>query len=301
MQLKIQFVVATLVLLIKFSDASSGDHSPFYQKCVAKCEIGNCTEDGKEFKEDTQAYINRITLWNCKQECQYDCMWQTVEAFHERNWRTPQFHGKWPFIRVLGMQEPASVIFSLLNAFIHFKMIKKFREKVRPTCPLVWLWHVYFIVCVHAWFWSAIFHYRDFLITEILDYACAFSIILMNCYLMSIRLLHDKVPKIVLSLVTVFFVFFFMSHAAYLSAGKIDYGYNMELNITVATFSALCWFSWCYYNRKRQKYVWKCAIYVALSGIVLLLELVDSPPYFFLIDHHSLWHLCTAPLVIFIF
>lgn len=104
-----------------------------------------------------------LTLWNCEDDCKYDCMWKTIEVFHQRNWRTPQFYGKvenshsqfsfsyislfqWPFIRMFGMQEPASVLFSLLNGFVHIYMIKKFRKKVRPDSPLIWLWHVFFIV-----------------------------------------------------------------------------------------------------------------------------------------------------------
>ena len=30
-------------------------------------------------------------------------------------WPTVKYFGKWPFTRVLGMQEPASVAFSLMN------------------------------------------------------------------------------------------------------------------------------------------------------------------------------------------
>ncbi|XP_056648960.1 post-GPI attachment to proteins factor 3 [Diorhabda sublineata] len=290
-----------ITMLINNVYCSAGDNSPYYQRCVENCELLNCTRDGKEFRENNQPLINKYTFWNCHHECEHECMWKTVEAFHERNWRTPQFYGKWPFIRVLGMQEPASVIFSLLNAFVHVKMIKKFRREVRSDSPLIWLWHAFFIVSVHAWTWSAIFHYRDFLLTEILDYACAFSMILMNCYVMTMRLLYDKLPVYILSGITLIFLLFLVSHIGYLSLGHIDYGYNIELNIAVGTFTALCWFTWCIYNRSNQRYVWKCAMYLALSGLVLLLELIDSPPILYIFDYHSLWHLSTAPLNIFIY
>lgn len=42
-------------------------------------------------------------------------------------------------------------------------------------------------VCCHAWIWSAVFHTRDLPWTEFLDYVCAFSIILVNCYAMCVR------------------------------------------------------------------------------------------------------------------
>ena len=41
-----------------------------------------------------------------------------------------QFHGKWPFHRFLGMQEPASVLFSLLNLLAHDYGISRLREGV---------------------------------------------------------------------------------------------------------------------------------------------------------------------------
>ncbi|CAH1993816.1 unnamed protein product [Acanthoscelides obtectus] len=194
-------------------------------------------------------------------------------------------------------------------------------------------------VCVHAWFWSAVFHTRDFPLTELLDYACAFSIVLMNCYVMVIRfargrrmgifsfyeckvrlnklltlsrwrlkshykmdgLLRNKVPKFALITISSFFMAFFINHAVYLSMGRIDYGYNMELNILIGTFTAVCWFGWCIYNRKQQPHVWKCAIFVALTGAVMLLEITDTPPFFHVFDCHSLWHLSTAPLVTLIY
>ncbi|CAH1993820.1 unnamed protein product [Acanthoscelides obtectus] len=84
--------------------------------------------------------------WSCEDECKYECMWKTVKAFNDRNWRTPQFYGKWPFVRFLGMQEPASVVFSILNAYFHFNMMNKFRKEVRPDSPLTLLWHIYFMV-----------------------------------------------------------------------------------------------------------------------------------------------------------
>lgn len=45
-------------------------------------------------------------------------------------------------------------------------------------------------------------------------------------------------------------------------------------------------------------YVWKCALYVTLSAVATLLELVDNPPIFYLLDFHAIWHLTTAPIAV---
>jgi post-GPI attachment to proteins factor 3 len=39
--------------------------------------------------------------------------------------RIHQYYGKWPFWGLAGMQEPASVVFPLLNMFFHMKSALK--------------------------------------------------------------------------------------------------------------------------------------------------------------------------------
>lgn len=73
-------------------------------------------------------------------------MWKVVDAFEQRKWKVPQFHGKWPFIRMFGMQEPASVIFSLLNFYVHYKNLIKFRKEIHWRTPLFFMWNLYSIV-----------------------------------------------------------------------------------------------------------------------------------------------------------
>lgn len=82
----------------------------------------------------------------------YSCMWRTTNAFVTRNWQVPQFFGKWPFIRFLGMQEPASVVFSLWNFLSHSWMIRQFRRDVRKDSPMFYAWHVFCAVCLRLFF-----------------------------------------------------------------------------------------------------------------------------------------------------
>ncbi|KAK5645161.1 hypothetical protein RI129_006461 [Pyrocoelia pectoralis] len=287
-----------MCFFVNNSIQSLGDSSPFYQKCLERCDLLNCTEDGLHFTDDKQqSIILQITQWSCIDECQYDCMWQTVFAFHKRKWNIPQFHGKWPFIRILGMQEPASAAFSLLNLYIHLKMIRKFRFQVHSDSPTYILWHIFCLICVNAWFWSSVFHARDFPFTEFMDYSCAFSIVLMSCYCMCMRILRNA-SQLLLLVMTVMFLAFYVNHVVYLSTGRFSYAYNMELNLTVGALTAFGWFAWCTWNRKRQPYTWKCAVFVTLGALSTLLELIDQPPLFFIYDFHSLWHLSSAPLTI---
>lgn len=100
--------------------------------------------DGLQFKNGIeQEWVNGILLWSCHDECVYGCMWRTTNAFVARQWDVPQFYGKWPFRRFFGIQEPASVLFSLLNLIVHWKMLRKFRENVRSDSPMYYVWHVF--------------------------------------------------------------------------------------------------------------------------------------------------------------
>lgn len=43
---------------------------------------------------------------------------------------TPQFYGKWPFVRIIGIQEPAAALFSIFNLAAHVKWINVFRSEM---------------------------------------------------------------------------------------------------------------------------------------------------------------------------
>lgn len=114
-------------------------------------------------------------------------MHKTTEAFIARKWSIPQFHGKWPFVRFLALQEPASVFFSALNFYFHFKGLIKFRREVRPDSPLFVLWHAFSFICLNAWVWSMVFHARDLPLTELFDYVFAYLMVLASFWCMVIR------------------------------------------------------------------------------------------------------------------
>lgn len=135
---------------------------------------------------EMKTFENMVT-WNCKDECKYDCMHKTTEAFIARSWKVPQFHGKWPFIRFLGIQEPASVVFSALNFFVHYKGLMQFRLDVPHDSPFYKLWHAFAVICLNAWTWSGVFHARDFPLTELFDYVFAYSMVLASFWCMIIR------------------------------------------------------------------------------------------------------------------
>lgn len=124
-----------------------------------------------------------MTGVGCEEDCRYKCMWLTVEEMEVRavnitsvhvmkmidiliqvrhGFATgiPQFHGKWPFIRILGMTEPASVLFSVLNLATNLWMLMWFRSRVPASAPMASMWTFYSLTAINAWICSTIFHTR---------------------------------------------------------------------------------------------------------------------------------------------
>ncbi|XP_077282963.1 per1-like protein PGAP3 [Arctopsyche grandis] len=288
-----------VAFILPLALASPGDNIPFFNKCWRSCIKVNCTDDGESYKPELnilQPVEHKLLLWKCTEECQYDCMWKTVDAFEKRGWQIPQFFGKWPFIRVLGIQEVGSVIGSVLNLFSHIINYRSMKKHIRKTNGLFWLWQVFAMVCVNAWFWSIVFHTRDTYFTEFMDYACAFSMVVIVFYCFGMRVLYGK-PKLWGVMFSCLCASYYINHVVYLYSEKIDYGYNMVANVSAGFLGGLGWFIWCSVQLWRGRlYVWRCLAFVVLTAASMLLELSDFPPLFHFWDAHALWHVSTAPL-----
>ena len=89
-----------LLLCCSRASASAGDRDQHYRSCVAECSTA----------ERCAAWQPGASLWmlgwSCEHDCRYRCMWQATDARTAAGGRTLQYHGKWPFVRVLGVQEP---------------------------------------------------------------------------------------------------------------------------------------------------------------------------------------------------
>lgn len=287
-------LAALLLCFFGVASASPGDQSAEYKSCLRRCRGINCTQEKQTTFRSGQAWYLALLLWDCADECRHECMWHAVDVLQANGKPVPQFHGKWPFWRFYGIQEPASVLFSILNGICHLWMWRKFRRLVPPSAPFYAIWKGQAVLSINAWFWSAVFHARDTPLTEKLDYYCAFSVVLYSLYSLCMRFLGTKSTWLSVS-VTMPFAAFFVYHIQYLNFVHFDYGYNMKANVITGLLNSIGWLSWCWHHRRRG-YVWKGIIVVFILDALLLLELGDFPPWRFLVDAHALWHLGTAPL-----
>lgn len=289
-------IVSGVLLLITSSLASRGDNSNEYNGCYHICHFNNCTSNmGIASYKSSQSLSERILQWNCDDECKYYCMWRTTQIFMDKGLDVPQFFGKWPFARVWGMQEPASVFFSVLNLLAHAVNLHWFRKTVPSIAPLYKMWIFHAVICINAWVWSVVFHARDTPWTERLDYFCAFSMVLFSLFGLIVRLLGPR-RAILRDIVAAGGVFFFTYHVWYLSKGRFDYGYNMKVNLIVGILNGFGWVGWSLPRMKSRPYVQWCVYTVVFAMASMLLELWDFPPLLWTFDAHALWHFVTAPL-----
>ncbi|CAB4059758.1 RBM25 [Lepeophtheirus salmonis] len=148
-----------------------------------------------------QSAIVGKNIWmDCSEDCGYECMWKTVDQFQRRGLKIPQFHGKWPFVRLFGIQEPASVLASILNLIPHVYLIMKYREAVNPRTHMYQVWTLYALVSINTWTWSTVFHTKDNNFTEKMDYLSAFSVVSYSLIAFFLKLYGQSDPLFSLGL-----------------------------------------------------------------------------------------------------
>ena len=152
--MKFSYVVVVLPVLV---NASSGDRRPDFIGCVAHCTSIRCPNSSAQLAESLPL---RLTGWTCLDECRYDCIHQLTTDDQVNGRPTHQYFGKWPFWRLGGIQEPASVLFSLFNMSVHIQGAKKIIYRVPHQHPMRLYYLAWSLTSINAWIWSSVFHTR---------------------------------------------------------------------------------------------------------------------------------------------
>lgn len=343
----------SFIFCFQLIDASTGDRLPEFKSCLQRCISKKCTKfqdstteqqqhnilDTEFENTDNLPFYLRALFWDCPQNCDYICQQVVTKSRKKQNLSIEQFHGKWPFIRVFGIQELFSLIFSIMNFIPHYKGFKLIYQiynsidnkaksgpkigegwKAQENRALKYLCWVYMgtaLTGMNAWTWSSVFHVRDFILTERLDYFSAGLTVLYSFYTCFNRvfvyplMVRDKKEsqqaavaiRVVLSLTCIVAYF---SHVYYLQFVRFDYGYNMLANVVVGIIQTLLWI---YHgisdyaahtgnNEKgpRKSEGWRLwPVYLVLSILAAMsFELLDFAPFLGLIDAHALWHAGTV-------
>ncbi|XBW37393.1 hypothetical protein QEN19_002973 [Hanseniaspora menglaensis] len=327
MKFSFSFSFITAVLLKPIFIASSpGDWYPEQIQCKYHCEERYCLETKPPLDEDvdmneeplfvplqssiTPNFIDSFLLWDCESLCDYKCQQLTTEYLQKKrkmdksNEKLVQFHGKWPFTRVFYIQEFWSTIFSIGNFIPHFAALRKLNKINASDGKPNLLIKNYKLVAIMgscAWTFSAIFHFRDILITEKLDYFFAGGTVLSGFYAISMRVVvggdKRKQKKYGLIGFLICSVIFF----AHVLKLYIDwsYTYNMRFNIFFGILQYIMLITVGvnnYFKYRNSKYlnVFKLSatpvLLVLFTGASMSFELFDIFIPQLQLDSHAIWH-----------
>ncbi|KAF9464547.1 Per1-like protein [Collybia nuda] len=317
-------LISVIFSILGTSLASSGDRSPDFGKCVALCQLDQCNPS----QPINLPLALRLTRWTCADDCKYTCMHDITTRDSQKGSNIQQYYGKWPFWRLAGMQEPASVAFSLLNLWAHVRGALKVREKIPKTHPMKSYYFTWSLVSINAWFWSSVFHTRDLPVTEKMDYFSAALAIMYALYYTAIRMFHlyprPRHPRITTPAKATMqqtnfaskawsflCIFAYLAHISYLTLlPRFDYTYNMAFNLVLGLGHNTLWLMYSLPTSPFRRFLSqpksyrplfssKAAVFVGLTTAATALELFDFPPWGGIIDAHALWHLVTAPIALF--
>ncbi|KAF2097359.1 Per1-like protein [Rhizodiscina lignyota] len=285
------------LLFMQFADASIGDRLPEFKSCVETCKETNCVPNGPSIP-----FQRRLLLWDCPSECDYTCQHIITSARIANHDPIVQFHGKWPFFRFLGMQEPFSVLFSLLNFLAHDWGMRKLRETIPASYPLRKYYLLFGYFGLASWVFSMVFHTRDFNLTEKLDYLGAGASVLYGLYFAPIRVFRldqsntarTAYKSSILRLWTIVCLVLYAFHAGFLLLVRWDYTYNMAANVAVGIVQNILWSGFSIVRFRRMKRIWAAWPGLIVAWIILAMsfELLDFPGQ--IIDAHALWHAGTV-------
>jgi hypothetical protein len=251
------------------------------------------------------AFHRRLLLWDCASECDYTCQHIVTDRRIAAREPIVQFHGKWPFYRFMGMQEPFSVLCSLGNLWAHYYGLRKIRAHIPASYTLRPFYEWLAGVGIASWVFSSLFHTRDFQLTEELDYFAAGASVLYGLYYTPVRIFRLDRPsprrQSILRAWTLLCGFLYLCHVGYLKFVRWNYTYNMAANVAAGIVQNVLWsyFSIDKYRRSRQSWAIWPGLVVAWVIFAMSMELFDFAPWLGAIDAHSLWHLMTiAPTVL---
>lgn len=282
---------------------SHGDQQPEYQECLANCERAEQC-DRRRFPAH-QSTINKFFGWTCPAECQYQCMWTVERSNRAAGMPVLQYHGKWPFRRIWGMQEPASALFSLGNFFAHaYGYYYIYRPGMRLVkTPSHWFLHSLVMAnyygSLNVWLWSAVFHSRDVYWTMLLDYASAVGLILIGmatsiCRGLNIR--ERRRRHLLLLLCSLYYV----RHIYYMTMVQFSFAWNMKVAGVALGIYFFFYISWSlahlYHGKRSHSRYLLLACLSMIAGASL--EILDFAPWLHLFDAHALWHAATVPISI---
>lgn len=233
-------------------DILRGEHDRWRSQ-IARQEAGQGLDpacDGEAFSDRNGNCIPLMLtapepLWseNKIRQVAEDRIQKRLEWLPPIDKETVQYFGKWAQLRVLGMQELFSVLFSLMNLGVQVYALRSILPKRVPNSfPLKRTYKGYAIISIVAWAASAVFHTRDLWWTERLDYFCAAAVLASGLFFTGCRVAYFVPGTVPYKRWLAVCISAWVLHVLYLlSNHRLDYSYNMIACLTVGVLHNFLW------------------------------------------------------------
>eukprot|EP00808_Paulinella_micropora_P030241 g80803.t1 len=265
---------------------SVGDREPVFVSCTRLCEERRCLDP----ELSVLPWWLEITFWTCPENCRYECMHNITRQRAAEGLGSHKYYGKWPFLRLLGLQELFSTLFSIANAVPHLLMFRRLGQSDlagHVMSPLLRLWN---LGAFNTWLWSTVFHARDFFLTERLDYYFSAHYVYACALVAVVYTLELRSPTL-RTLIGILVNTAWLGHVGYLHFVHMDYGLHVKISLCLGLVYLLMWLVYAW--RRWRPHTWLLLLSLASLLTAALLEVGDFPPLWGLLDAHAIWHGCT--------
>lgn len=248
-----------------------------------------------------------MILWSCGDACKYGCMTEITHLRVANGYPVLKYDGHWPFRRYFGLEEPASVVFSVMNMASHVSFLWTLlmnRASAQGGClrryyMTPWL-ALYAASACNAWVASTVFHSQKTASATQYDYVSA--LVFLTCGLL-VALRRVGGPGLSPYAVAGGFAAIGALSAAQVSAmlrGLVTFDGHMRCCIGLVAATTSLWVLWAVLSgdgsRESRRHRCVCLAVQAWLVLASALEVFDFPPLLETFDAHSLWHAATVPL-----
>lgn len=278
--------------------------------CARLPHLGSCSgfNSRRECVWDSSAdartvpWSRAVLGWTCAGDCKYECAREDARKRQAKSIKAVQYHGKWSFLRVAGIEELVSATASVGNALPHLLALQSAatRDAFAPSgYPQREAMLAYSVAGVNAWVWSTALHTKESWATERLDYHSAALLLLVSLWACACLTLDVPSAGTAGRAIAVVLGCVWVAWVGLMNWVRFDYGLNMTASVVVAAITNLMWIAWAASQgccSARHPTAWKAPAAAVLLSAMAMLELLDFAPIGDLIDAHAMWHLATIPL-----
>lgn len=283
---------------------AGGDGDPAYKKCIHERFYLCYKQPNISFYEfEPFSFVS----WGCMDRAKYRCMKGITDGRAANNEPVEKYYGHWVFHRYFGLEEPGSVLFSVMNLIPHGLYVIRYTFAKETLVRDPWML-VYALVSILLWTASSNFHIHKTNTSTSYDYATGFASISYGLVLAIRRVFSASFPRSVAFISTLSLLLICM-RVAYMLQNNVDFQDHFQLCVGLIVATCLVWLSWvghCAVHSYWYKVAdvnmsipWKCFFCQLSLGVASLLEVLDFPPFFGAFDAHSLWHAATVPIFFF--